>query len=525
MTAAASSRSGYSTNLIVAGVAIILVAPLIALFALSMAPALASSPFSSDVGWIYVRGTLALAIGAGGAACLFGVGAAMLVSLADFPGRRLFEIALVLPFAAPAYILAYVFADWFAPFGALAGMFGAQNMPAIRSLPGAIIVLAIATYPYIYLTTRASLLGRGGAYFDAARSLGANPLAACRRVALGMNRPAILGGTALAVMEIIADYGAAEHYGIQTLSVGIFRQWHGAGDLTGATHLALSLFLIAALLVLLEDLSRRGRRAEGPRSTRPPSRITLKGRDKLFAWGFLSSLVALGFVLPTLTLISKLSETTAASAIRGLQSALINTSAVAVLGALIACAIASALVFMARASRSKLVHIGVRLASLGYAAPGAVIAIGVLALSAPWGTVTSTAAGGLAVLIYAYVVRFLTAGYNATASGFENVSPQLDDAARSLGASPTRVFTDVHAPMTRGAILTGGAIIALDIAKELPATLLLRPFNFETLATHIYRLASDERLADAAPAALTLLIFGTVMSLTITLSTRASHSK
>lgn len=511
----AHSTGSSSALPIILVVALLIAAPLVALFVVSIAPSDAASPFASPVGWAYVRGTLALGFGAGFVACVLGVAAAMLVTMTEFPGRRIFEIALVLPFAVPAYILAYVFADWFSPFGPVASVIGVDQLPPIRSLPGAIVVMALATYPYVYLTTRASLAGRAGAYFEAARSLGATPFAACRRIALGMNRPAIFGGLALALMEIAADYGVAEHFGVRTLSVGIFRQWHGAGDLAGATQLALSLFAISTLFILLEKASRRGRTSTAPRSERKPLRLRLNAMNQTLAIGFLTSLVLFGFALPAISLIAKAIDTSAIGATRGLQSAFINTGIVAFAGAFIASALAAILAFMLRQTKSTIATISVRIATLGYAAPGAVIAIGILTLIAPLG-----ASIGLTILVYAYVVRFLTAGYNATESGFANVSPQIDAAARSLGATPGQILTRLHLPMTQNAILAGGAIIALDIAKELPATLLLRPFNFETLATHVYRLASDERLADASPAALTLLFFGTLIALALAFTSR-----
>ena len=491
---------------VLAAAAAIIAAPIVAVLAGAFAPSEAQAHIWSTTGLRYLATTLALLVMVGAGAALMGAGAAMLVSLTEFPGRRVFSVLLVLPFAIPAYVAAYAYADLLGPFGPIGGLFPPGALPEIRSLSGAAFILAVTTYPYVYLAMRASLSARSGAFMEAARALGASPGDAARRVLLGAGRPALIGGLALALMETAADYGVADYFGVQTLSVGIFRTWYGLGDLTTATQLAAGLFLAALLLMLMEDAGRRGASAESARALRERSRIQLSAPHAAAAFTACAIPVLLGFALPAGHLALILDAEPTLGAVRGLAASFLNTGAVAGAGAAIAALLALVLAYAGRAAKGRAAALMIRIATFGYAIPGAVIAIGVLALTAALARHTGLAlAGGVGVLIYAYVARFLTASYTVTAGGLTQISPQMDAAAKSLGASSSRIIFGVHFPMARGAVLAGAAIVAIDIAKELPATLLLRPFNFETLSTRIYRLASDERLADAAPAALILI--------------------
>lgn len=475
----------------------------------------------------YLSTTLFLCLFAGAGAGMVGAAAAMLVSLAEFPGRKFFAVALALPFAIPAYVAAYTYGDLFGPFGALAGVVGAKALPEIRSLPGAAFVLMLTTYPYVYLAMTASLSARSGSLMEASRALGASPLRASFGILLTASRPAFFGGLALALMEIAADYGVADYFGVPTLSVGIFRTWHGLGDLTGAMQLAAGLFLVALLLVLMESASRRGRASEDARAQRASRRLRLSAPHAAGAIALCALPVLFGFAAPAFVLLAKLDlYGTSDIAMRNLGQAGVNTALIAAAGALIAVLLAAILAYGARASRGRLAKIVLRAATLGYAVPGAVMAIGVLALSSGFARISGHAvAGGVLVLLYAYVARFLTAAYNAAAGGMAQISPQVDAAAKMLGAAPARIVRDVHWPMARRSVLAGAAIVAIDIAKELPATLILRPFNFETLSTQIYRLASDERLTDAAPAALILIALGLLPSLALSLIADAGAQK
>ncbi len=464
----------------------------------------------------YLSTTLVLCGLAGAGAGLIGAGAALLIALTEFPGRRILSVALALPFAIPAYVAAYTYGDLFSPFGPLASMFGAQGLPEIRTLPGAAFILMLTTYPYVYLAMTASLSARSSALMEAARMLGASPMRASLGLIATASRPAFFGGLALALMEIAADYGVADYFGVPTLSVGIFRTWYGLGDLQGAMQLAAGLFFVALLLVLMESASRAGRSSEDARSQRAGRRLALSpGRSVLAILACLVP-VTFGFLAPAGVLLSKLNLNMSASVMERLVTAGLNTAAVATSGAAIAIALALVLSYAARSSRGMPTRVLLRAATLGYAVPGAVMAIGVLALTSGMARASGHAiAGGVLVLLYAYVARFLTAGFNSTAGGLAQVNPQLDGAAHMLGADSRRIIARLHWPLARNAVLAGAAIVAIDIAKELPATLILRPFNFETLSTQIYRLASDERLADAAPAALTLIALGLLPSIAL----------
>lgn len=507
-------------------IAVFAAAPIVAMLAGAGGSDGALSLLTSRLGLSYVSTTLLLCAAAGAGAGIVGAVTAMLVSLTEFPGRRVLSVGLALPFAIPAYVAAYAYGDLFGPFGPVAAIIGAEALPEIRSLPGAAFVLMLTTYPYVYLAMRASLAERSGAMVEAARSLGANPLRATVSVLLTASRPAFFGGLALALMEIAADYGVADFFGVPTLSVGIFRTWYGLGDLQGAMQLAAALFLVALMLVLMESASRKGRASEDVRAQRKARRLPLSSAHGAFAFVACILPIFFGFVAPAGLLLSTLQPEMNAIVMRNLAAAGLNTAAIAAAGAGLALFLALILAYGARAARGRVTKLVLRAATLGYAVPGAVMAIGVLALSASFARLSGHAlAGGVLILLYAYVARFLTAGYNAAAAGLAQISPQMDGAARTLGAAPKRVIRELHWPMARLSLLAGAAIVAIDIAKELPATLILRPFNFETLSTQIYRLASDERLADAAPAALILIALGLLPSIALSLIADSGHKK
>lgn len=500
------------------------VAALLAVCIAGAAPAIAviaslAAPFGetinhvlSTLGMNYALGTLALCLGVGLIASAAGVGAAMLTALCDFPLRRFLSPALALPLATPAYIAAYAYADLLGPFGALAPAARAADalgLPDIRSLAGAIFILSATLYPYAYLAARAAFASRSSALMETARTLGATPFSAAMRVLLPATRPAIAGAAALIMMETAAEFGVADYFGVPTLSVGIFRTWHSFGDLAAASQLASGLFLFALLLVGLEAAGRRGRTADAARGASRDMRFRLSGAKAFTATAFCAALIVLGFITPVAAIVAKIDFSVWDFATRGLGGAFSNSIFIAGAGAAVTLFIALGLSYAGRSSNRKSVSALIRIATLGYAIPGAVIAIGVLSvfsfLSEATGARALFAAGPVA-LIYAYAVRFLTAGYNTIAGGFAQIDPAIDGAARMLGAGPVAVVTRVHAPLLRKSIAAAAVIVVVDIVKELPATLILRDFNFETLATRVYRLAGDERLREAAPDALMLIV-------------------
>ena len=486
---------------------------------------------------LYVANTLTLMALSGTIAGVIGIGCAWLVSAAQFPGRRILGWALVLPLAVPAYIGAYIYADLLdtsgpvqSGFRAVTGLsIGAYWFPQIRSLTGGAFVLGIVLYPYVYLLARAAFSTQSQRQFRAARSLGAGPARAFWQVALPAARPAIAGGLALVLMEVLADFGVAQYFAIPTFSTGIFRTWLSMGDKQGAMGLAAIMLLFVIALIAFEATTRRGRSdsrdglSQGFSNRETMPLIALSPLGKALAMVICLVPVLLGFVVPAAHLAGLAMDVRAIAAMGDLWS-FARGSLWLGLAAAAVCTLAALLLGFARTrSSSRVVNSAIRLATLGYALPGALLAVGLLA---PLGVVdvaltrfardTLGYGGGLLltgtslILIYALSVRFLTVAYNSVDGGLARIPPSLDAAARSLGARPSRVLARIYAPLLRPSLLAAAALVFIDTVRELPATLILRPFNLETLATRTYRLASDERLVEASIPALILFAAGLI---------------
>lgn len=480
----------------------------------------------------YIANTALLMLLAGGFAGFVGTGCAWLIAACHFPGRRVLGWALVLPLAVPAYIAAYIYADLLDFAGPVQSALRSATgwgpddyaFPDIRSLGGGALVLGLVLYPYVYLLARTAFATQSHTQFRAARSLGASPRNAFWRVALPAARPAIAGGLALVLMEVLADFGVAEYFAIPTFSTGIFRSWLAAGDKPAALKLAAIMLLVVIALVALEAATRRGRSDSrdglAVRDT-GESLVALSPLGKALAFFACLVPVLLGFVLPVAHL-GTLALSDAAQAAAGDLATYAKGSLWLGLAAASLCLAAALLLAFARArSESRLTNGAIRLATLGYALPGALLAVGLLApLGAFDQSLTRFArdslgwGGGLlltgtgAILIYALSVRFLTVAYNTVSGGLSRIPSGLDAAARSLGASPSRVLARIYAPLLAPSLAGAAALVFIDTVRELPATLILRPFNLETLATRTYRLASDERLIEASIPALILLAAG-----------------
>ncbi len=480
----------------------------------------------------YVANTALLMGLAGVLAAVIGTGCAWLVAATDFPGRKVLGWALVLPLAVPAYIAAYIYADLLDFAGpvqtalrAVTGWgAGDYAIPQIRSLTGGAFVLGIVLYPYVYLLARTAFATQSPAQFRAARSLGAGPARAFWQVALPAARPAIAAGLALVLMEVLADFGVAEYFAIPTFSTGIFRSWLAMGDKAAALKLAAFMLLFVIALVALEAATRRGRSDSrdglAARSDGEPL-VTLGPAGRVLAFAACLIPVLLGFGVPLATLAAMALSDVAQNAAGDLATYAAGSLWLGLATASV-CLLAALLLAFARArSTSGLTSGAIRLATLGYALPGALLAVGLLApLGAFDQSLTRFArdslgwGGGLlltgtsAVLVYALSVRFLTVAYNTLSGGLSRIPPSLDAAARSLGARPARVLARIYAPLLTPSLAGAAALVFIDTLRELPATLILRPFNLETLATRTYRLASDERLVEAAIPALILLAAG-----------------
>ena len=480
----------------------------------------------------YVANTGLLMALAGGIAAVTGTGCAWLVAATRFPGRRILNWALVLPLALPAYLAAYVYAamlDFAGPVQSAlrtAAGWGAEDywFPDIRSLGGGALVLGIVLYPYVYLLARTAFSTQSLTQFRAARSLGAAPSRAFWQVALPAARPAIAGGLALVLLEVLADFGVAEYFAIPTFSTGIFRSWLAMGDKAAALKLAAVMLLFVIALVAWEAHTRRGRSdsRDGLATRRDAEPLVhLSPLGKGLALAACLAPVLLGFVIPAAYLVSLALTPTAQSSAGDLATYLRGSLWLGLAVAILCVAAALLLAFARARSSSPVTASAIRLATLGYALPGALLAVGLLApLGAFDVTVTRFARdslgwrGGLlltgtsAVLVYALSVRFMTVAYNSISGGLARIPPGLDAAARSLGAAPSRVLARIYAPLLAPSLGGAAALVFIDTLRELPATLILRPFNLETLATRTYRLAGDERLVEAAIPALILLAAG-----------------
>lgn len=478
----------------------------------------------------YVINTVALALAVGVLSAVIGIATAWMVATRDFPGRRILSWALVLPLAAPAYVVAYVYTDLLEFAGPVQGALRAATgwavgdywFPPIRSLAGAALVLSLVLYPYVYLLARTAFEAQAASLFEAARVLGARPRRAFIAVALPAARPVVAGGIALAMMEAVADYGVVDYFGVSTFTTGIFRTWFALGDRAAALELAAWLFVLALFLVLAESAARRGRYSNPVARDVAAPLHALKGRRAAMATFGCSLPLVFGFVVPVVILVGHAVAQGDALLGHGFGGFVANSFAVAAVAAVIATALAVGLAYSERLNAARPTRLAIRTATLGYALPGTVVAVGVLV---PLALLDKTIArflarfgvdmglmltGTAAALVFAYVVRFLTVAYNACHGGMEKVHRNLDAAARTLGAAPRRVLAAVHFPLTRAAVASAGLLVFIDVMKELPATLILRPFNFETLATRVYRLASDERLAEASTAALAIVMVGIV---------------
>lgn len=481
----------------------------------------------------YMRTTAMLALGVALLAAAMGTGAAWLVTMYRFPLSRVFEWLLLLPLAIPAYVGAYALVDFFEYAGpvqtALRGLFGWTSsrdyyFPEIRSLGSAIIVLAAALTPYVFLMARSAFREQSGSIYETARALGAGPFARFWRVGLPMTRPAIAAGTAIVMMETVSDYGTVSYFAVQTLTTGIFSTWLEAGNAGGAAQIASVVLLVVFLLVALEKTSRgRARFHAGARHPRPISPIRLTGWRGALALFVCAVPFVMGFALPVSVISYHALGEPEQWRAAGLLSALRNTLTVAGLAAIITVTAALFMVYGVRLTGRKIPQLVLPFTTLGYAAPGAVLGIGILIpvagldhlIADAWAALTGRDTGLLLTgsafaIVLAYVVRFFAIAQGAADAAMGRVAPSLPMAARSLGQTLGGTLRRVYVPLIRGSVGTALLLVFVDCVKELPATLLLRPFNYNTLATRVHEKASLEQLEQASPAALLVVAVGLV---------------
>ena len=487
----------------------------------------------------YIRDSILLVGGVGLLSLFMGAGTAWLVTMCSFPGRRMFQWALLVPLAIPTYVIAYVYVDLLEFSGPLHGFLravtGASDsasggvwLPRIRSMPGAVFVLAFVLYPYVFLSARAAFLQQSFCVFEVARTLGCSAWGAFWRVSLPMARPFLAVGLLLVAMECLNDIGAVEHFGVRTLTVGIYSVWLGQGNLGGAAQIALVLLILMLLLGILERMTRRSRRYHETSSKyrRLPG-YPLRGWR---AWGACCACAApilLGFVIPAATLgFYSLDGVWEPQLLAyGGNSLLLTACAVLLLlivGLVLACGVRVV-------GSGFLVTAAVMVASMGYAIPGTVLGIGILVPLAGFDNMLDSFArsflgislgllftGSVMAIMFAYLVRFLFLSFGSLDAGLSRITPSMDMAARCLGHGEWSVLWRVHFRLLRPAMLSAALLVFIDCMKELPATLILRPYDFDTLATYTYVSASLELFEESAPAALGILIAGLIPVLLLT---------
>jgi iron(III) transport system permease protein len=496
----------------------------------------------------YVANSLLLLLGVGTGVSVLGVGTAWLVTMCRFPGQGMFEWGLLLPLAAPSYVLAYVYTDFLEYYGpvqtALRSLFGWDSLndywfPSVRSLGGAVLMLTLVLYPYVYLLSRVAFLEQSVRSLEASRSLGRGPWRSFFTVALPLARPAIIAGLALALMETLNDFGTVDFFGVETFTTGIYRTWFGMGNRAAASQLAACLMVFILVLILLERWSRRqARYYQSSSRFQSLSTYSLKGWRSLLAVVVCAVPIILGLLLPTMLLLRMTIRHWGRTINANFWDLGYHSLVLASVSALLAVAIALVMVYGMRLNSNWWMRLGVRISAMGYAVPGSVIAVGILIPTARFdnwvdGWMRSLAGvstgllitGSITALVLAYLVRFLAVALSTVESSLVKIRPSLDDAARSLGYSPLRTLVHVHAPLMWSGILTGVMIVFVDVMKELPATLVMRPFNFDTLAVQVYRYASDERLVEASAPALAILLVGLVPVIVLSVQISRSRSR
>ena len=515
-------------------VAITSLVPLVALVILSLKPTI-------DV-WVHlistvlpkaVSTTVLLMIGVGIVTAILGVGTAWLVTMCKFPGRSIFDWALLIPLAVPTYIVAYAYVDILDFTGPvqsfIRAIFGFENsrdywFPEIRSLGGTIFVMSVVLYPYVYLTARSNFLMQSTCTFEVSRTLGANPLSLFFRVALPLARPSIIVGISLALMECLNDIGAVEFFGVRTLTFLVYETWLNRGSLAGAAQISCSMLIIIFLLLWLERRSHRYQRFSATsKKLRPLPQFELGSGQSILA--IIASLtpLTLGFIVPALLLIDFASRRIDTILDPAFFLAAKNSILFATPAALLTVCFGLILAYSNRLWQSPYLSSLTRIASIGYAVPGTVLAIGILYPIAALDNLIANLVkefydvrinllltGSGFALIYAYSCRFLAVSVGQIEAGFGKITSNLDMASRTLGQNTRQTLVKINIPLLKPVLISAALLVFVDCMKELPATLLLRPFNFETLATTVYAYASREIFEESALPALTIVLVGLI---------------
>lgn len=467
----------------------------------------------------YVKNTLLLMGGVAVITFVIGVPAAWLVTTTRFFGRRVLEWALILPIAIPGYIAGFAYTGMLDYTSPLYSFFrnhfdihtGQYFLVNLMNLPGAVFIFSITLYPYVYLIARAYFRQQSASLIEASASLGMSKFRTFTGVIVPVARPAIAAGISLALMEVLNDYGLVKYYGVDTFTTGIFTAWFAFGSLNAALRLAVYLLTFVLALIFIERFQRRKIKYVSDKNERPMARFDLTGKKASFAFIVCALPVVFGFVLPFSKLVHWTWQIYTDMIASDFINLLLNSFLLAAVSALLVAAIS---VFLAAALRYYplfSIQMSQRLATLGYAIPGAVVAVGLLVtflwLEEKTG-IGITLTGTWFALVFAYIVRFMAVGYNSIESGFQNIPLSLDHSSRSLGRSKFKTLAAINMPLLTGPVIAAALLVFIDVLKELPLTLILRPFNFDTLAIRAFEYASDERVAEAAPAAIIIIFTG-----------------
>ncbi|MFK7962928.1 MAG: ABC transporter permease [Burkholderiaceae bacterium] len=494
----------------------------------------------------YLKTTALLMLGVGVGTFVIGVSTAWLTAMCQFPGKRIFEWALLLPLAMPAYIVAFVYTDLLEFAGpvqsGLRSLFGWQTgadywFPEIRSLGGAIAMMTLTLYPYVYLLTRASFLEQSVCVIEVSRTLGCTPLQSFRRVALPLARPAIVIGLALVLMEALNDFGTVDFFGVQTFTAGIYDVWLNMNSVAGAAQLATVLLAFVIGLIVLERWARGKRQYQHTTNhiRRLPS-YKLKGARARGAFIACLTPIALGFVVPAWVLLNYALTHYEATLEADYLAYLGNSLLLSGTAAVIALGIGLFLAYSVRVAGSPFIAAASRFAAIGYAVPGAVLAVGIMVPLGAFDNSTDAffrsafgistgllLSGTLVAVTFGYVVRFVALSFGAAEASLSKISHSMDGAARTLGAGPMGTLRRLHFPIIRASLLAGTMLVFVDGMKELPMTVILRPFNFETLATFVHQYASDELLEEAALGAISIVGVGIIPVILLSIGMRLSR--
>lgn len=480
----------------------------------------------------YFKNTGIILAGVGIGVLIVGVSTAWIVTMYRFRGRWVLEWALMLPLAMPTYLMAYTYTDFLDFSGPVQTWirttfdlgFGEYWFPEIRSVGGAVFAFIFVLYPYVYLLARASFIEQSVCVLEAAQTLRRSPWQSFREVALPLGRPAIAAGTTLALMEALAEYGAVDYFAVDTFTTGIYRTWFGLGSPIGAAQLSALLLGIVVVLIVLERVSRGKRKfAHSTNRYRSLPRWELRGWKNVLAVAYCAVPILIGFAIPAGILLRFAFQHGSQQRLQAVSDLALHSFSLAAVTAILAVGISALIAYSLRNRPHWTGMLAARVASLGYTIPGSVIAIGVL-LSFGWvdgrinqisetlfNTSPGLVLGGTVVgLVFAYLVRFMAVSLNSVEAGLSKIHPHMDQAGRLLGSNSFGILARIHAPIMKGSLLTAGLLVFVDVLKELPATLIIRPFNFDTLAIRVHHLASDERLGEAALPALTIVAVGLI---------------